>query len=280
MSNPFVSKLAGMATQVVRAYGCDVVVGSYFEPYGVAASLAASWTNTPVVLQHAGSDLDRLMRLPELGAVYREILRSADRVVTHEQLYGRFVGLGVDERRLGANPPYAIPAVFGPETAPWTPAEIAELAVRAPDRPFDPALPTIGMYGKPGVFKGTFDLVAALAALAADGLDFNVLFLSGESRLDDLAEAVDAGGLGERTWFFPFVAHWRVASFIRTCTAVCFLERDFPVVLHGPAIPREILSTGPRGPGKTAADRHRTARHRGRDRCSWRGAVRRVRPVR
>src|SRR5882724_2208059 len=65
LSNPFVSKLAGMATQVIREFSCEVVVGSYFEPYGVAAAMAAHWTSSSLILEHAGSDLDRLMRLPE-----------------------------------------------------------------------------------------------------------------------------------------------------------------------------------------------------------------------
>jgi hypothetical protein len=35
-----------------------------------------------------------------------------------------------------------------------------------------------------------------------------------------------------------------VPGFIRACTAVCFLERDFPISFHGPTIPSEILACG------------------------------------
>ncbi|MDN3358547.1 glycosyltransferase [Actinomadura sp. DC4] len=42
----------------------------------------------------------------------------------------------------------------------------------------------------------------------------------------------------------PFVPHWKVPRFIRACTAVCFLERDFPIAIHGPVIPREVLAYG------------------------------------
>ena len=34
------------------------------------------------------------------------------------------------------------------------------------------------------------------------------------------------------------------ASRCRTCTAVCFLERDFSIGIHGPVVPREVLSCG------------------------------------
>jgi hypothetical protein len=103
-ANPFVSKIAGMATQVVREYDCQVLVAYYFEPYAVAGHLAASWTGVPLLVQHAGSDLERLMRIPELAATYKEILRAADRVMTRPLLFQRFEGLGVrrEALRVGA----------------------------------------------------------------------------------------------------------------------------------------------------------------------------------
>jgi hypothetical protein len=247
-SNPFVSKLAGLATQVIREFDCDIVVGSYFEPYGVAASMAANWTSKPVVLQHAGSDLDRLMLVPELATVYREMLVAADAVITQPSLFGRFTGMGVRPGALRPGPPYAMPPHFSPDALPMTVAEISRLAattqVPQPDRPFDPGLPTIGMYGKPGVFKGSYDLIGALGILRGLGLDFNLLLLSGASPDDQLATAIEAAGLTGRTWRLPFIPHWRMGSFIRACTAVCFLERDFPVPIHGPVVPHEVLTTG------------------------------------
>jgi glycosyltransferase involved in cell wall biosynthesis len=249
MANPFVSKLAGLATQVVREFDCEVIVGSYYEPYGVAASLAANWTGTPILLQHAGSDLDRLMRVPELATVYREMLTAADGVITRPNLYARFVGLGVRPEALRPGPPFAMPPYFSPDAVAMTADEINRLAETAPggpqpDRPFDAGVPTIGMYGKPGEFKGTYDLVAALGIVRAAGLDFNLLLLSGSSQDQRLTAAIEAAGIGDRTWRLPFVPHWRVAGFIRACTAVCFLERDFPVPIHGPVVPHEVLSTG------------------------------------
>lgn len=74
-ANPFVSKLAGLATDVVRDHGCELILAYYFEPYGVAGFLASRWTATPLLLKHAGSDLDRLFRVPDLASTYREILR-------------------------------------------------------------------------------------------------------------------------------------------------------------------------------------------------------------
>ena len=59
-----------------------------------------------------------------------------------------------------------------------------------------------------------------------------------------LLKTVEEQGLSEVTWVLPFVAHWKVARFIRACTAVCFLERDFPITFHAPTVPREVLACG------------------------------------
>lgn len=244
MSNPFVSKLAGMAVRVVEGFGCEVIVGSYYEPYGLAASLAAGWTGTRVLLEHAGSDLDRLMRLPELAAVYKPMLRAADGVITRPGLARRFIGMGVRPEALLPGPPYGMPDLFTPEAPPLRAGDIERLAFRWPERAFDPSVPTIGMYGKPGLMKGTYDLIAALGMLRAAGLDFNLLLLNGPGRQGEVGDAITRSGLADRTWLLPFLPHWRVPSFIRACTAVCFLERDFPVTIHGPVVAREVMTCG------------------------------------
>lgn len=249
MSNPFVSKLAGLAFRVVRGFDCEVVVGSYFEPYGLAASLAGAWAGTRVLLQHAGSDLDRLMRLPELAAAYQQALLAADGVITRPGLATRFLGLGVRAEALLMGPPYGMPALFTPDASPLCADDIQRLAfappaASRPDRAFDPRLPTIGMYGKPGQTKGTYDLIGALGTLRTAGLDFNLLLLNGSWQQGQVSAAIAKSGLTDRTWQLPFLPHWRVPSFIRTCTAVCFLERDFPIAIHGPVVAREVLSCG------------------------------------
>ncbi|WFE38254.1 glycosyltransferase [Micromonospora sp. WMMD998] len=244
-SNPFVSKLAGLAAATIRENGCELIVAYYFEPYVVAGHLASTFTRTPMMVEHAGSDLDRLMRVPELATVYKDILRSATAVVTKPSLVHRFLGMGVAREALRFGPPYPLPtSAFSPEATPLDPGEIAAASIDEFGSRFDPALPTIGMYGKPGDRKGTFDLIAALAVLAGRGLRFNALFLSGRSQLDRMRADLRAAGLAERTTILDFVPPWQVGRFIRTCTAVCFLERDFPIGIHGPVVPREVLACG------------------------------------
>ncbi|HEY2295252.1 MAG TPA: glycosyltransferase [Thermoanaerobaculia bacterium] len=248
--NPFATKLAGLATQVIRSRGCDALFAYYYEPYAVAAYLASSWTGVPWVVRNAGSDLDRLMAVPELGTAYKEILRAADGVLTRSSgLANRFLGMGVRGERLFQTAGYSPPAAFFHPGAP--PLDVNELPkTLAPELPdggpkaFDPAQPTIGIYGKVGITKGSFDLLHALSSLRQEGLRFQFLALTQGQGFPELARAIRDLGLDDRTWALPFLPNWRVPSFIRACTAVCFLERDFPIKIHSPVVASEVFATG------------------------------------
>lgn len=241
--NPFVTKLASIATQTIREHGCEAIFAHYFEPYGIAAYLASQWTKTPWIVRHAGSDLDRLMAMPHLSTAYKETLRAADGLVTRGALIERFLGMGVSPARIFSASPYAPPDELFRPGAP--PLDVNALPHQlAPASPFDAAKPTIGIYGKVGVFKGSFDLLKALAILRRDGLDFNFVAMTQGRGLEPFAASIRELELADRTWVIPFLPNWRVPSFIRTCTAVCFLERDFPVKIHTPTVAQEVLLAG------------------------------------
>lgn len=251
-SNPFVSKLASLATQAIRLHGCELIYAHYFEPYGVAGYLAAQWTGLPLVLRHAGSDLDRLMRVPSLSTTYHQILAAADGIITRPTLAYRFFSLGVPPSKIyPIIAPGAPEDVFGPGVEPLDLAKTVEacgwnaLEARGEEAPqFDPELPTIGIYGKVGPVKGSYDLVAALSLLREEGLEFNFVALSQGRRAEEFKEILSASRVADRTWVLPFLPHWRVAQFNRACTAVCFLERDFPIGIHRPRVATEILACG------------------------------------
>lgn len=248
--NPFATKLAGLATQTIRSRGCEVIFAYYYEPYAIAGYLASSWTGVPWVVRNAGSDLDRLMAVPELGTAYKEVLRAADGVLTRSPgLANRFLGMGVQSERLFRTESYAPPAAFfNPGAEPLDLHEVPKvLASESPDgghAAFDPSLPTIGIYGKVGPTKGSFDLLHALSRLRKEGLGFQFLALTQGQGFPDFARVVRDLGLDDRTWVIPFLPNWRVPSFIRACTAVCFLERDFPVKIHSPVVASEVFAVG------------------------------------
>ena len=261
-AQPFASKLIGLAHTVLERDPCDAILAWYYEPYGLAAAAVGQSTGVPYVLRHAGSDLGRLARHPDLGIAYRRALEGAAAlIVTNErEMKARFGA--VDRPRIPvrrpqlpevfATPPEFDLAALTTEARVWFSAaglgdrlggRLRDAAARLPQ----PGVPVIGTYGKVGVSKGSFDLVAALARLADDGVPFSFLSASCGSR--DAIEAYYAAirrspALLERTWPLPPVGPWRIPGFLRACSAVCFLERDFPIPFHGPLVPREILSSG------------------------------------
>jgi glycosyltransferase involved in cell wall biosynthesis len=245
---PFATKLAALATEEIRRIDADVVYSYYLEPYGVAAQLAAMWTGVPHVVQHAGSDRTRLLAHPDMSLAYREVLRHADLVLGRP---GTIEGFGVAAERVMQVGPRGLPAAF---TDPQRPvldvnALIADLATaghrwisNAAPMPVD--RPTIGIYGKIGEYKGSYDLLAALARLKEQGRQFNLLLMAGGYQRERFLHAVEGAGLSADTWTLPFLPHWRVPEFLRAVTAACFLERRFPIRIHTPGIPREVLAVG------------------------------------
>lgn len=249
--NPFVSKLASLATDVVRAHDCDAIFSYYYEPYAIAGSLVARWTGRPLIIKHAGSDIDRLFRAPGLASAYNEIVGSADAVVTRQALMPRFLAMGVHRDRLVADIPFSVPTEhFNPHVEPLVlrshrPGFIGDGLLGATTQSSgNGTAPVVGIYGKIGPTKGTFDLVSALGQLAGEGIDFGLLAMIGHSQHAELETALQQAGISERTQTIPFLPNWRVPAFIRACTAVCFLERDFPIAIHGPIVPREVLACG------------------------------------
>lgn len=252
-SNPYVTKLASMATAAVRQHECDAIFAYYLQPYGLAAHLAGHWTDTPYAIRHAGSDVGRLMKDVQLRTAYQEVFRGAGRVVTGADPE-TFVAMGVDRDRIWASRGFPLPDIFTADAVPidlnglvWDLVadeardDVSHLTNSAH---IDPSIPTVGIYGKVGAVKGSFDLLHALARLKTEGVRFNFVAVTQGRALGRFTALVHELGLEDRTWILPFLPHWRIPGFIRACTCVCFLERDFPVAIHGPTVPREVLACG------------------------------------
>jgi glycosyltransferase involved in cell wall biosynthesis len=237
-ANPYVTKLATIAQRAIAEHDCSRIFAYYLEPYGVAAHLASYWTDTPYVFRHAGSDLGRLMKDPDLHGAYREVFRRARYVSSN--LREPLIAMGVEPERIWHSHGFGIPDLFTPQA---TPLDLAAAAAEA-GAPFDPSRPTIGIYGKVGVNKGSLDLLHALSALKKKGMTFNLVAVTQGRALERFVSLARELGVEDFTCVLPFMAHWRIPGFLRACTAVCFLERHFPVSIHAPTVPREVLACG------------------------------------
>jgi glycosyltransferase involved in cell wall biosynthesis len=236
-ANPFASRLAGTATQVATDVGADLIYAFYLEPYGVAARLASAWTGVPYGLRHAGSDVSQLARDEALLSTFDHLARDAAFWLDTSTSFRRgWQARGVSPDSFYAIGRFSLPTdYFHPDAEPM---RLGELGT------FDPAAPTIGTYGKLDDVKGSFDLVRAFAQARFRAGRGNLVMATGgpEAELDRLRQL--AAGLGVEVLTIPFMPHWRIPSFIAACDAVAFLERGFPVDIHRPAVPREVLACG------------------------------------
>jgi len=251
MASAFVSKLSSLAARLCTERAIDVVFSHYLEPYGVAGHLAAEMAGLPHVVRMAGSDSGRLWRHPQFEPLYNHVLRSAAIVVATGVVAERAVARGVDPARIAAagfSLPDELFTPFGPALD--YAALRAEIAGAdepqrlwggfALDRPF------FGIYGKLGERKGSFALLAALERLKCAGIEIGLVALAhGHAATEaEFRRHVESRGLFDRVLQLPFLPHWRVPEFLRSCLAVCCLEQDFPIAHHTPITPLEVLLCG------------------------------------
>jgi glycosyltransferase involved in cell wall biosynthesis len=253
MASPFVSKLAGIAARVHSERPFDVIHSHYLEPYGVAGLLAAQITGVPHVVRTAGSDAGRLWRHPQLEALYDHVLKSAEAVICGGAVARYAVSRGIDPARIAFDAGIVIPDdLFSPQGPALDLAGLrAEVGADRDLRDlmwgdFDGARPYFGIYGKLGEWKGSFALLEALARIKREGIDVGLVALAhGPPAVEKAFRArVCALGLRDRVLQLPFLPHWRVPEFLRGCLAVCCLEQGFPITIHTPIIPREVLLAG------------------------------------
>src|SRR4051812_5478487 len=107
--NPTVSRLVSRALMAVETYNSEVIFSQYLEPYGVTASIVGAWTGTPYVFKHAGSDLFRLMEVPDLQPCYREVLRRAHRVISGGPAQQVVCAHGVAEPQIATGVSFGLP---------------------------------------------------------------------------------------------------------------------------------------------------------------------------
>jgi hypothetical protein len=106
--------------------------------------------------------------------------------------------------------------------------------------------PYLGIYGKIGPAKGTMALLQAVRSVLDHGVDIGLLVMAhgDEGREAEFSRSIEELGLQDHVVWIPFLPHWRVPEFIRSCVAVCCLEQDFPISIHRPVIAREVMTAG------------------------------------
>lgn len=252
--DPLVSRLASAALDAIAEHGAEFIVGHYLEPYGVAAALVASLTRLPYAIIHAGSDIARLSRLPTRTSLYAGVLARAS-IVLSTRAAGREI------QRLGARPEAII--ADRPSLTPLElfaqPAEGLNVAAlrrhladgRSPWKVMGGGLPqdrpVVGIFGKLGDAKGSFDIARALGTLKRSGRETpHLLYVTEQEsrRFDHLRSLLADEGVLDDVTLLPYLPHWRMPGAFALCSVVAFLENRFSVEIHRPQVPREAAVSG------------------------------------
>jgi glycosyltransferase involved in cell wall biosynthesis len=253
MASPYVTKLATLAARIHSERPLDVIYSHYMEPYGVAGYLVAAMTGAPHVVRMAGSDAGRLWHHPQFETLYDHVLRSAEAVVAVGPVAERAVQRGVDPGRIASGGGYRFAEDLFAPTGPVMDVAAVRNEVRQAGQltdllwgDFAGGMPHFGIYGKLGDNKGSFALLEAMSQLKREGLNVGLVALAHgrdelEARFRDRARLL---GLADRVLQIPYLPHWRVPEFLRSCLAVCCLEQNFPIGFHSPIIPLEVLLCG------------------------------------
>lgn len=266
---PYSDQLFGVGARLLKEAEYARIVGWYLQPYGLAAAHLSTMSGIPLVLLHAGSDLGPLSDNPDLASAYSWALKKAKIILTStfaQHTMQRLSGLGVDPGQLRNIQISALSSEFRKggkvmdlqrvlsTSSKWfsdlpLPRDCVDAIQEMNQRNISRLdnVPVIGAYGKVGAVKGTGFLLDALDSLVNDGNSFRLQLMVGGRREPLEAtyrRVLSSSLLRERTLVLPLVAPWRVPSFLKSCQVVCFLENRFPVALHMPRVPREILASG------------------------------------
>lgn len=228
-NNPTATKIVGLSLEAIADSKPDFIYSHYLEPYGFSAMVVSAITGIPYVVRHAGSDVGRLMLSNQLKPAYIEVFKRAKVVVCSGRVYGALLHEGVQAHQMmSVSTNYLHPDIFSPVGETINTNNIL----------------TLGIYGKAGKGKGTFALLRAMKYLKMQGEEVRLKAHWGGRVMPDVHEAISSLEIQELVDLLPFVPHWRIPEFIRSCDVSLFLEHGFSITQHAPSVPRELLASG------------------------------------
>jgi glycosyltransferase involved in cell wall biosynthesis len=224
--NPQSEKLASLGLTVASKTKPDLVIGWYLLPYAVAAHSIANILGLPLVLQHAGSDLARLLGDPQLNNFLSTILKAASTVLTYPSSRQFMLDAGCPNTRLHR-------PVICNSFAPEGPAMDLE--------PFGVKSRNILLFlGKASKGKGLEQLVEAFTSARTDAW---LVIAAGGRNVEQYQQLVRKQGC-ERIVFIDTLPPWKIPELIRSAKAVAVPECNFGVRSHRSRLPIETLLCG------------------------------------
>jgi len=147
--------LASLAIEVMEKYDIGIIDSWYILPYGIAGLLVKNILKKPQILRRAGSDITRLFNSPYLNALFLNLFKQVEKIVTYPIVKQIFLELGIDETKLFLNKISVDTSAFDPHVKPFDLADYIG----------NETVPIITYIGKISESKGIFELVRALSRI-------------------------------------------------------------------------------------------------------------------
>jgi len=236
-SKSYAERIASLSVEVIKKYNLQLIDSYYISPYVVSGFLAKTITNIPQIMRHAGSDMGRLLLSPNFSALFEEVFKKVDRIITYPDDKENFIKQGIPESKISINEKVSVDLkAFNPEVTPFDLSTYLDQDVRN--------VPVISFIGKvPYLWesKGISELLEAIHDIKED---FLLLFVSGGKGLPKVRKIVRDKGLEKRVIFMRFVPPWKVPSIMKRSTCIVVPEHDFPIANHVSSIPAEVMAVG------------------------------------
>lgn len=236
-SKAYGERLTNKALEVIEENDLDLIYSYYLIPYGVSGYAAKALTDRPLIIQHAGSDIDRLFNYHDLNKIILKVLKKADRILTYHDTKEFLLSQGISESKLILLPKASVDLdYFNLDVKPYDLTKFTNKEIEGL-----PILTFIGKIPYHWESKGIGDFANALNGIKKE---FRLLFVSNGAGVKEVQSMLEKYNLVDKSIIAGFVPPWRIPSIIKRSTCVVVPEREFPVAGHTSNIPLETKAVG------------------------------------
>jgi len=234
-SETYVSRLVNLALGAIEVRRPDIIFAHYLEPYGTAGYFVKKMTGLPFVIQHAGSDIYRLLQHEDFYRLLGRVIAESDGAFLGPSLRTLAEKLGMRKEQLLERRHFGVPPAFAPKGEPFA---FGAYGLQNPPA----GIPIITYMGKAGKNKGIAELFSALRNISAD---FRLLFISKGEQMETVETFLaENPSFAERVLRPGFLPPWEIPSVLRSSTLLTHLEHLFPIPIHSPVQPYEAVACG------------------------------------
>ena len=220
--DPKTEKLLNIGLSIITENKIDLIYGWYFLPYVSAAYLLSKITSIPFVLQHAGSDLKRILPTTAFNNYFNQIIDESAGILTYHSSASYFPKKETTSLLLQKP---NLPNIYTPFGAKADFNKQYNIN-RNPDSVF-------ACFGKFSNAKGFYETIDAFKSVKESTL----LIFSPNKESMNLE-------LPDNVFLLKSVAPWKIPEIIRALKAVIVPEWDFGVEIHRSRLPIESVLCG------------------------------------